>query len=388
MSSSRERKGIQCEWFENPDKQWLEKVWTDLENRADSNFFLSWLWIRSWLDCFVDHFFLLEAKRLGKTVGLGIVVTKSGFLGTKGIRVKHYLHRTGISEEDQIWIEYNDFLISDQNTAEIRHAMCASVYYWLGPSDAFIAGASKPEKFSDLNALGLFERKIWETTNYFLELNWLRENNQSVLESISRNSRYQITRSLREYENIGEISVKQMQTRAEALELLELAKPYHLARWGNGQSGSGLANPKFISFHEMLISRGLSSGCIELNHIKAGDETIGIVYNFRYKKVLYFYFCSMNYSHESSHFKPGLVSHYLLIKKALDDGIDIYDFMGGEARYKSTFANKQGKLVVCQYEHPRCLLSVENFAREVKHKLSESPLGETLKEKIHSKMGL
>lgn len=368
--STRVRRGIQCELFKNPSKKWLEKVWIDLESRSDSNFFLSWLWIGSWLDCFVDNFTVIEAKKSGITVGLGIIVTKPCALGSDKFRVKHYLHRTGVHEEDQIWIEYNDFLISTEQTDEIRYAMCSCIYYWLGKSDALIIGASEPEKFNYMNELGLSERKIWETNNYYLELAPLRDDGKSVLESIPRNSRYQINRSLREYQKIGEVTVNKMNSAEEALDLLKLAKPYHLARWGEGRTGSGLANPKFVLFHQMLISRGLQLGLIELNHIKAGDETIGIVYNFKYKNIIYFYFCSMNYSHNSPHFKPGLVSHYLLIEKAIAEGADVYDFMGGVARYKSTFANKQGKLVVCQYEHPHWLLTAENYARKMKHKLS------------------
>lgn len=82
----------------------------------------------------------------------------------------------------------------------------------------------------------------------------------------------------------------------------------------------------------------------------------------------------MNYSHtgSSSHYKPGLVSHYLLIEKAIKEGAEVYDFMGGKGRYKKTFANKTGTLAVYQYEHARWLLSAENYARELKHKLTAS----------------
>ncbi len=46
-----------------------------------------------------------------------------------------------------------------------------------------------------------------------------------------------------------------------------------------------------------------------------------------------------------------------------------YDFMGGKGRYKKTFANQQGTLVVYKYEHTRWLLSAENYARTIKHKI-------------------
>jgi len=58
-----------------------------------------------------------------------------------------------------------------------------------------------------------------------------------------------------------------------------------------------------------------------------------------------------------------------LIEKAIKEGADIYDFMGGKGRYKNTFANKRGTLAVYQFERSRWLLSAENCARDLKHKL-------------------
>ncbi|MDC0609964.1 GNAT family N-acetyltransferase [Vibrio sp.] len=367
--SSRDSGVVECEFFRNPKMEWLKDAWMKLETESDCSFFLSWLWIGTWIDCFVDDFSVLEARRDGKIVGLGIIVAKHFPNAKRPLRTKYYLHRTGYSDEDQVWIEYNDFLISRTDTEHIRYEMCSYLTHRLNSGDAFVVGASKPEQFSCMSELGVIERKVWETTNYHIDLNELCKTDGSVLSAISRNARYQIKRSIREYEKVGPISVEKCQTIEGAYALLEIAKPLHLARWGDGLTGSGLANPKFISFHKLLISRGLEGGGIELNHIKAGNDTIGIVYNFKYKNTIYFYFCSMNYKFNSSHFKPGLVSHYLLIDQAIRDKADIYDFMGGTARYKSTFSNRKGKLVVCQYEHPGLFLSVESFARKMKHKL-------------------
>ncbi len=141
---ARQKNNIQCEWFKDPDRDWLKKVWQALEKKADANFFLSWLWVGTWLDCFVDHCHVIEARKEGQTVGLGIIVTKPSGSVVERLRVKHYLHRTGITEEDQIWIEYNDFLICTQDKENIRQAMFSSVAYWIGKTGAFIVGASKP----------------------------------------------------------------------------------------------------------------------------------------------------------------------------------------------------------------------------------------------------
>ncbi|MDV7102912.1 GNAT family N-acetyltransferase [Vibrio sp. TH_r3] len=367
----RKRSNIQCEWFENPDRQWLEKAWIELEQDTQASFFLSWLWIGTWLDTFVENFTVIEARRNGKTVGLGILVTQPFLSKMNPFRRKHYLHRTGIGQEDQIWIEYNDFLVASDHAAEIRTAMLSSCAYWMNKSDALIVGACGTKDFSFTKQLGLLDRTTWETTHYFLQLEPLKQSKDALLKSISRSARYQITRSLRKYSEIGDIKIERATTFPEAVNLLSIAEPYHKARWGNGKQGSGFYNSKFMKFHMKLIQNGLSTSAIEINHVRAGDETIGIVYNFRYKNRVYFYLGAMNYKHSEPQYKPGLVAHYLLIEKAIEEGVDIYDFMGGVARYKATFSDVQGNLAVYQFEHPRPLLSCENQIRKVKQKIIE-----------------
>ncbi len=366
-----EKYNVECRWYQNPEKSWLEGVWVSLEQKSEASFFLSWMWIGTWLDSFVNQFHVIEAHIAGETVGLGIVVSEPCKFGLDTLKAKHYLHRTGIASEDQIWIEYNDFLISSQRNEEIRSAMFSSVTCWMKKYDAFIVGASQSNLFTASVANGLYQREIWRATSYYVELYDYLGSPDLLLKSLSRNARYQIKRSLRKYEEIGLVTVETMATREDALELLNLAGPYHKSRWGDGESGSGFENDKFIRFHTQLIHRAFLNGHIQLHHVKAGSDTIAIVYNFKYRNKVYFYLCALNYSHtnSSSHYKPGLVSHYLLIEKAINEGVDIYDFMGGDARYKQTFANRIESLSVFQYEHSHWLLFIENYAREFKHKL-------------------
>ncbi len=364
--SNRQQNNIQCELYKNPCKLWLKETWCELEQQANPSFFLSWLWIGTWLEIFVDDFVIIEARKQNRTVGLGIFVQRSDKLFCVPFKNKLYLHRTGIPTRDQIWIEYNDFLLDADDEESIRSSMFECLAYGVNTRDAIVIGASDENKFKCINHLGLKRRKIWETNNYALNLDYLRANNQSVLEFLSRNARYQIQRSMRKYEEIGDITLEKACSISHAREMLEIAKPLHLARWNGENDRSGFGNDDFITFHERLIEKGIASGAVELYHIKAGDETLSIMYNFRHDNHIYFYLCAINYCHKSTQFKPGLVSHYLLINKALEEGINSYDFMGGHARYKETFSNTRGELSVIQYEHANSLLVLEQAFRDTK----------------------
>ncbi|MGR5208740.1 GNAT family N-acetyltransferase [Vibrio sp. PNB23_22_7] len=364
--NSWQRNNIQCEIYKKPSKEWLSEAWCDLELHAKPSFFLTWLWIGSWLDCFVKDFAVIEARKNNRTVGLGIIVTQSEHFLFISFKSKHFLHRTGIPAHDQIWIEYNDFLMDAEDEEAIRAAMIERLTYEVDKTDAIVIGASDNTKFDYISRLGLKKRTVWETNNYALNLEELRENDQSVLQFLSRNSRYQIVRSIKKYNEIGDITLEKARTFEQAKEMLQIAKPLHLARWNGEHSRSGFSNDDFIAFHERLIEQGIHTGAVELYHIKAGNETLSVMYNFRHDNHIYFYLCAINYCRSSKQYKPGLVSHYLLINKALEEGISSYDFMGGTARYKETFSNTKGELSVNQFEHPSSLLMLEHAFRNTK----------------------
>lgn len=360
---------VHCEVFYNPDRDRLASVWQQLEAQAQPNIFLSWLWISSWLDCCVDDSYLIEARMGREVVGLGILVAKKSKLPFDP-RKTYYLHRTGDRELDQLWIEYNDFLLLPQYEEITRTAMLSKVMLSVIGNGTFVVGASEKGVFDGALSLGAERRCVWDSIAYKLDLTQLRDNNSSLDQSLSRSGRYQIKRSLRKYESKGEITVSTATTTEEALRMFAIAEPYHIKRWGNLPGQSGFSNPKFKHFHHALIQRGVGSGEVVLHYIRAGDEPLGVIYNFHYGNQVYFYLSALNYELEDKHMKPGLTAHYLLIEQALADGMLSYDFMGGTTRYKKTFANCESSLAIYHYQFPQLALKIEENLRGLKQRLT------------------
>ncbi|MDC2890009.1 hypothetical protein [Psychrosphaera algicola] len=100
-------------------------MWFTVAQTAIPNIFLSWPWIDSWLSLLKDQndTYVITASNHNQCVGIGIFVekhvTRHGFFKSK----QWYLHRTGDDKLDQIWIEKNNFLVSDQNSRQITSAM-------------------------------------------------------------------------------------------------------------------------------------------------------------------------------------------------------------------------------------------------------------------------
>ncbi|WP_175577528.1 GNAT family N-acetyltransferase [Photobacterium proteolyticum] len=368
---------MQCDVFYNPDREKLAKAWQQLEARSRPNFFLSWLWIGTWLECCVDDCYLVEARTGKEVVGLGILVAKKSRLPFDS-RQSYFLHQTGDPEQDQLCIEYNDFLLLPAYAEKARTTMLSKIFLSLVGNGALVIGACQKGLFNSALRLGAESRCVWDSVAYKLDLNRLRADDMSLEQSLSRSGRYQIKRSLKRYERQGKITITTATTTDEALAMFADAEPFHIARWGALPGQSGFTNPKFKHFHHTLIRRGAESGEVVLHTLCAGDEPIGVIYNFHYDNQVYFYLSALNYNLQDKHLKPGLTAHYLLINQALSKGMEGYDFMAGVTRYKQTFANSESPVATYHYQQPHLALKVEDSLRRFKRRItsgnSPSPL--------------
>ena len=360
---------VQCDVFYNPDREKLAKAWQQLEVQAKPNFFLSWLWIGSWLDSCVDDCYLVEARIGNEVVGLGILVAKKSKLPFDSRR-HYFLHQTGDPESDKLCMEYNDFLLLPACAEKVRSAMLSEIFLSLVGRGTLVVGASKAGIFDSALKLGVERRCVWDSVAYKLDLNQLRADNMSLEQSLSRSGRYQIKRSLKRYESLGEITIDTAASVEAALSMFAVAEPFHLERWGAMPGQSGFTYPKFKRFHHTLIRRGVETGEVVLHTLYVGDEPIGVIYNFHYGNQVYFYLSALNYKLQDKHLKPGLTAHYLLIKQALAMGMDSYDFMAGVTRYKKTFANSESSVATYHYQQPHLALKIENSLRYFKQRIA------------------
>ena len=75
-------------------------------------------------------------------------------------------------------------------------------------TDSLVIGVSDQDKFNRFDKLGVDCRTVWEAPTYKTQLSSIDNVEGSFLASLSKNARYQIKRSIRAYEEIGEISIK------------------------------------------------------------------------------------------------------------------------------------------------------------------------------------
>ncbi len=352
-----------------PPLQRLAEIWQDLETRADRSFFLSWTWIGTWLKTIPCRPRLLVARLEGQVVGLGLVHAV--------LRTRHrvmpvrtlLLNQTGDPAQDVITIEYNDFLIDRAHRDAVRRA-CLRFLAEHREIDGheigeLALGGIESGCRAEIEALGRPVQERASAGSAFVDLARLRRRDQTFLDSLTGSTARRIRRSLALYRERGEIEVKPASSVDEALEFFECAGRLHQERWtARGQPGA-FAFPYYVMFHRRLIRAGLPDGKVELMRVSAGREPIGFLYNFLDRGRVSYYFSGFRFE-DDNRLKPGLVCHALCIERHLEAGMDVYDFMGGDQRYKLELGRPGPRILTLAVQLPNWMLAAERPLRRLK----------------------
>lgn len=346
----------------------LGTEWQDLESRAQAPVFLSWQWIGHWLAVYRPRAHVLKVWEDDRMVGAGIVVEsdelRHGMLRSRCLR----LHQTGRRVLDQIWIEYNGFLAESGRDLEVAVACLDYLCTEMGGWDEFVVGAILEEEAETFaRHTGLHQHIRWKAPCYGVDLNQLRNSGQKYLDTLSRNTRYQIRRSQRLYGERGAVTLVRPENLGDALAIFDRIGPRHLRRWGAGPDQSGFANPDFVRFHRQMICEQWPSGGVDLVSLRVGDDEVAGFYNLLYRQVVYFYLGGI-VAEDDNRLKPGLLGHSLCIEDYRNHGFRYYDFMGGDERYKQNLGQCHGNLVQISLQRNRFKLRLESAVRKARRR--------------------
>jgi CelD/BcsL family acetyltransferase involved in cellulose biosynthesis len=309
----------------------LGERWRDLEQRSDGSFFQSWTWV----GCFAAERFsdavLVEAAEAGRTVALGLFNRVRRRIGPSTL----FLGENGTAELDSPYVEQNGILTEAGRDAHLT-ALC--LHSLAAAHDVVLSGVGAPVLTAARLASGLVLTRRSQASP-FIDLAAIRCSGGDYLAGRSANTRQQIRRSDRFYERNGGVTLKRADSVRRAHTMLDRMAELHQAVWeARGKSGSFSA-PFFRRFHDALIEAGVPRGEVALLEISCGETTIGLLYNFIWKGRMSAYQSGFVYQPDEGQAKPGLTCHHAAIRAALDQGLDVYDFLAGDDRYKRSLAN-------------------------------------------------
>jgi CelD/BcsL family acetyltransferase involved in cellulose biosynthesis len=326
-----------------PDIARLETIWKELEARATHSFYLSWLWIGTWLRHLPGgaqpH--VLVARTSSRIVGLAIICRRSAWSFGPHARARWLLNETGDARFDRLFIEYNNILAERSLADATRVACLEALAQRLRYSDQLVLSGIDPDfelaACRTAGRAGLLTDVRADDTARWIDFAKVREKGGNFRATLGRNTRQAVSRAMRLYAERGPIAFRTIEVTSEALAAFDLLAELHQARWGRK---GAFANPSFRLFHEELISLGVPAGTVRISRTLAGEQTIGILYNFVHVGRVYNYQGGFLYERDGR-LKPGLVSHVLAIEDSIARGECGYDFLAGFSGHKSHLANAE-----------------------------------------------
>jgi CelD/BcsL family acetyltransferase involved in cellulose biosynthesis len=356
-----------------PDE--VQAMWLDLERRAAPHVFLSW----DWIGCWIREAGLRPVVIIGRTdethVLLGVLIPDRRRdvlpIALRGL----HLHMTGDPRQDVITTEYNGFLVDRDHAGRLEREAIAFLL------SGIVVGGHRCDELHLKNVVAENQkclvpghvtcRVVQRKPSWSVDLSAIRATERSYPDHLSTNTRHQIRRSMRLYEQRGPLMARPAASAAQALCFLDELKRLHQRYWtGRGQPG-GFSFPFFEAFQQRLVQTGLPHGTIEIVQVSAGSFVIGYVYNLIYRGHVYAYQSGFQYEADPR-LKPGLVSHSLCIARHLDADSLVYDFLAGDHRYKASLGRRGPDMIYLLLGRPTLPLRLENALHGMKRFLTSS----------------
>ena len=168
----------------------------------------------------------------------------------------------------------------------------------------------------------------------------LRGGFDAYLRKRSTNTRSRFRRLLRAYEE-QQMQFQIAETPEEAAAFLEQLMRLHQERWTREGATGAFAAPQVRAFHHALLRVLMPARNVILARLSDADGPLAVLYGFVYRQKFDFYQSGVRLGDLRS---PGIMAHLLTMRTLAQRGIVTYDFLGGEADYKSRLATGQGTL--------------------------------------------
>jgi len=353
----------------------LKPQWLDLQSRADGSYFLSWGWIGTWLAQIAVDLRPVVVKVWSdeNLVGMGLFVSRDikrhVLIHSRSLFLNEYPF-----DHKNMVIEYNGLLAQRDFEDMVYANVIGHLLQEYGQYDEFHFGA-----IADDSSLVNLEKSAGgnvdciineESISWQVDLSGFAAGMDAYLASLSKNRRAQIWRSIRLYEEQGQLQLDEAGSTEEALSYFGGLKVLHTERWQSKGGRGSFANSQWEEFHRALIQARFDKGEIQLLKISNSISTIGYLYNFLWHKRVYVQQTGFRIP-EDKRFMPGYVAHTLGIVHNKAKGMAVYDLMHGDSLYKRLLCNRSQKLYWVALQRNRLKFVAEKMAAGLVRRLRD-----------------
>lgn len=341
----------------------VERVWRDLESRAQPSYFLRWGWIEHWLSCLPARHaprlaVLSERQRPVAAFFVGKArLLRHGLIPSRSL----FLNATGVPRWDDVTAEHNAVLAAP--------GLACSLADWVDllPADwdeLHLPALARNRYPGSCLHQPLKHHRVRidrELPSPFVDLDQARSQPGGYLALLGANVRAQIRRARRGF---GPLTTEVADSERHALDVLDELIRLHRLRWQRAGSPGAFNDPWFERFHRTLIEKRFRSGEIQLLRVRAGDRTVGCLYNFVSDNEVSFYQCGLAHF-DDPRLKAGYACHVEAIEHNIACGHSTYDFLAGEGRYKRSLATHEAQLVWARIQRPLARFELEDRLQQL-----------------------
>lgn len=356
----------------HPVSHWpgIAPVWEELFQRSRSNsIFLSRGWTEAWLETFgrALNVSVLVFEALEGPAGVCLAVGSRALRAMIPMR-RLSLNASGEDYRETTYIEYNGVLSPPGWEEAIATKLAEHVIgqQW----DEFTLDGFPSGPVYDSLRLALREYHLEEDTRpcYCVDLDYLRRTGiryETVLRSRYRNT---LRRNIKAYSALGPLRLEEAADTGQAIEMFEELTRLNRRRWAALRRRTPFDAPRFLLFHRSLIRSCFAGGAIQILRLATGDHTVGILYNLICGGKVHAYQCGYDYEPDS-HRSPGLITHAYAIQHCIDRGLDDWDFLSGESRFKHSLSTGSRRLTWATFRKPSLKVGLLNAARAARRGL-------------------
>jgi CelD/BcsL family acetyltransferase involved in cellulose biosynthesis len=174
-----------------------------------------------------------------------------------------------------------------------------------------------------------------------LPANW-----DAYLQSLSKNHRHKIRRSLESFDewSAGAYRMECISSPADLERGKQILGSLHRDRWAIERQPSAFEARRFREFHNELMSWLAERNGLEILVLRAREEPIAVLYNMIWRNKVYSYQTGRRLD-LPPHLSPGRVLDALAIQRAIAQGRREFDFLADDAQFKRIFATGVRPLV-------------------------------------------
>jgi len=346
--------------------------WAELSAACDGSVFLSAEWVGVWLEIF------------GKAMGTEILLVEEGSNLIGACLISHYkgglawlplrrvsLNASGEAHTETTYVEYNDILCRPGSETAVRRALIGRISQmeW----DELRLEGFIPEGCYEAicEAFKGLQRTEIKHPSYYVDLAAIRRSAGTYDSALRGATRKHLRQNIRYCGEAGELQLTVARDVTTALgifdEMAGASRIRHEALGGR----SVFLSERFAEFHRRMIERYLATGLVQMLRLTAGGQTVGNIYNLVYRGRAYFYQCGYRYTSDKR-LSPGTVTLSFAVQHCLDNGLDDFDFLSGDAHYKQSMSTGSRDLVWTVLRRKTLKNSVMNGLRSVRRRLQES----------------